>query len=144
MKTPRSGTRLAAVAAVVVSAAACAVDVPPTVPPLDADTPHSIVLANGERVCNLAGEWDANVDGHADIFQITQDQREFTGRSLKGTIYFGRGSKVIEGKLAGAGLYGVIAMTIHGWLQIPIPKLTDKCTRLDLRRSTHSIVLTRR
>jgi|TARA_Y100000034_G_C6811755_1_gene364837 hypothetical protein len=77
---------------------ACATAEPPKpLTPLDANTPNSVVLPSGERVCDISGDWDAEYSGYEQEVEFTQTKDgSFSGRKTKGGIYVLKGQKTIR------------------------------------------------
>ncbi len=115
--------------------------------PLPETTEKTIVLPDGERICDLSGEWDAiyksNRGNNKDIVSITQDGREFLGVKLKGNQNVGSGQKTIKGTLKLNGFEKFKAYhSTRGWINTR-SKLNDTCNQIDVKITGASIKLTR-
>ena len=71
--------------------------------PLASNTPNSVVLTNGERVCDIAGDWIAgyNVRGVVanDVVRVVRNDENFVGIKLIGDRDVGKGQQTIRGEL---------------------------------------------
>lgn len=92
------GRTLATVAVAVGLTGGCAVSKP--LKPLASDTPNSVVLASGERVCDMTGKWDAEYTTSNDVVEFTQTKDgTFSGIKTIGGRYVFKGGETIRGKL---------------------------------------------
>ena len=110
------------------------------------DTENSVVLDNGERVCDLAGSWDAiykQVDGiNEDVVEITQAGSEFSGIKTIGSVFVPKGSETIKGTLDASGISSMLVKSANGWKNVISTQIED-CNAFIVKLSRSKISFTR-